>query len=122
MWKEKKCGLVAERAVGKGPFAECSLQIRSATLGKIFPALVFPTLSSVVARGARQRKFCKKNRKTVFVDGLCQGLLAQVVFKKIEKPSLPTASARGSRHRCFQKKIENRLCRRPVTGALGTGV
>jgi hypothetical protein len=82
MWKEKKCGLVAERAVGKGPFAECSLQIRSATLGKIFPALVFPTLSSVVARGARQRKFCKK----------------------IEKLSLLTASARGSWHRLFSKK------------------
>jgi hypothetical protein len=43
----------------------------------------------------------KKNRKTVFANGLCQGLSAQVVFKKIEKPSLPTASARGSRHRIF---------------------
>jgi hypothetical protein len=44
-------------AVGKGPFAEHSLQIRSATLGKNFPALVFPALPSVVARGARQRSF-----------------------------------------------------------------
>jgi hypothetical protein len=62
-------------AVGKGPFAECSLQIRSATLGKIFPARVFLALLSVVARGARQR--------------------------------------------LFFKKIKNRLCRRPLPGALG---
>jgi hypothetical protein len=36
-------------------------QLRSATLGKIFPARVFPALPSVVARGARQRIFLKKN-------------------------------------------------------------
>jgi hypothetical protein len=48
----------------------------------------------------------KKNRKTFFADGLCQGLSAQVFSKKkIENPSLPTACDRGSRHRCL-KKIE----------------
>jgi hypothetical protein len=48
---------LARGAVGKGSFAERSWQIRSATLGKLFPARVFPTLPSVVARGARQKKF-----------------------------------------------------------------
>jgi hypothetical protein len=44
-------------AVGKGPFAESSWQLLLATLGKIFPARVFPALPSVIALGAPQRKF-----------------------------------------------------------------
>jgi hypothetical protein len=48
-------------AIGKGSFAECPMQLRSAVLGKIFPARVFLALPSVVARGARQRIFFKKN-------------------------------------------------------------
>jgi hypothetical protein len=39
-------------AVGKGPFAERSWQIRSATLGKIFRARVFPALPSVGAESS----------------------------------------------------------------------
>jgi hypothetical protein len=59
MWKEKKHKVASlpRGAVGKGPFAESSWQLLSATLGKIFPARVFPALPSIVARGAQQRKF-----------------------------------------------------------------
>jgi hypothetical protein len=61
MWKAKKIkqnvASLARGAVGKGAFAECFWQLRSATLGKIFPAWVFPALPNVVARGARQRFF-----------------------------------------------------------------
>jgi hypothetical protein len=42
-------------AVGKGSFAESPWQLRSAALGKNFPARVFPALPSVVARCAQQR-------------------------------------------------------------------
>jgi hypothetical protein len=62
-------------AVSKGAFAEGFWQLRSTTLGKIFPARVFTALPSVVAQGSRQKKLI----------------------------------------------IKNRLCRRPLTGALGTG-
>jgi hypothetical protein len=44
--------------------------------------------------------FLKKNRKTVFADGLCQGRSAQN-FSKKGKQSLPTAYARGFRHNIF---------------------
>jgi hypothetical protein len=60
MWKEKikqNVASLSRGAVGKGAFAECSWQLSSATLGKIFPARVFPALPSVVARGARQTIF-----------------------------------------------------------------
>jgi hypothetical protein len=69
-------------AIGKGSFAESFWQLRSATLGKIFPAQVFPALPSVVARGCRQRKNFLKNKK----------------------PSLSTAFDRGARHMFFSKK------------------
>jgi hypothetical protein len=36
-------------AVGTEAFAESPMQLRSATLGKIFPGRVFPALPSVVA-------------------------------------------------------------------------
>jgi hypothetical protein len=111
---KKNVASLPSGAVGKGPFAERSWQIRSATLGKIFPARVFAALPSVFAQGTRQRKFflkikkrlCRrplargsrhkffqKNRKTTFADGLCQGLSAQVFSKK--NPYLPTALFRG---------------------------
>jgi hypothetical protein len=62
MWKAKKQNLASlpRGAVGKGAFAEGFWQLHSATLGKIFPAWVFPALPSVVARGSRQRIFLKK--------------------------------------------------------------
>jgi hypothetical protein len=87
MWKAKnknktKCASLPSGAVGKGHYVECSWQIRSATLGKIFPARVFPALPSVVARGARQRILFKKNKKTVFADDLCQGARHKIFLKK----------------------------------------
>jgi hypothetical protein len=105
MWKEnikQNVASLPSGAVGKGTCAECSWQIRSATLGTIFLARVFPALPSVVAQGAWQRIFFKK--KPVFADGLCQGLSTQDFFKNIEKQPLPTAFARGARQRIFSKK------------------
>jgi hypothetical protein len=55
MWKAKKIkqnvASLPSGAVGKGAFAEGIWQLRSATLGKIYTARVFPALTSVVARG-----------------------------------------------------------------------
>jgi hypothetical protein len=101
--------LFAERGRRQSHYAECSWQIRSATLGKIFPARVFPSLPSVVARGARQiiffkknknpslptafaralgTRFFKKNRKTTFADGLCQGRSTENFLKNYKSPPL----------------------------------
>jgi hypothetical protein len=80
--KKQNVASLPRGTVGKGAFAECFWQLRSATLGKIFSARVFPALPSVVSRGTRQRFFLKKNKK----------------------PSLPTAFAPGTRHRIFFKK------------------
>jgi hypothetical protein len=112
MWKAKKIKQNVTSsprgAVGTGAFAESPMQLRSATLRKIFPGRVYPALPSVVAQGTRQRIFLKKiknrlcrrpcqvrslpgtlgtgfsqkNRKRTFADGLCQGLSAQVFSKK----------------------------------------
>jgi hypothetical protein len=64
MWKAKKIkqnvGSLPRGAVGKGPFDERFWQLRSATLGKIFPTRVFPALPSVFAKSTRQRIFFKK--------------------------------------------------------------
>jgi hypothetical protein len=102
------------------------LQLRWATLGKIFPAQVFPALPSVVARGARQRKFflkiknglCrrplpralgtgyffKKSRKTIFADGLFQEPSAQNFLKKYKNPpSLSTAGREAVGKEDFKK-------------------
>jgi hypothetical protein len=86
MWKSKKKikqnkASLPRGAVGKGPFAECFWQLRSATLGKIFPARVFPALPRVVARSPRQRIFLKIY-KNIFADGFCPGHSAQDYFQK----------------------------------------
>jgi transposase len=105
MWKAKNkikqnVASLPRGAVGKGAFAVGFWQLRAATLGKIFPARVFPALLSVVAWGARQKKIKKiKNR-------LCRRLVPHapgtgIFSKKKEKPSLPTASMRGSQRRIF---------------------
>jgi hypothetical protein len=100
MWKPKKIkqnvASLPRGSVGKGAFAEGSGQLRSATLGKICPARVFPALPSVVAWAPRQRFFLKN-----------------------KKPSLPTAFARGSRHRFFSKKLEKQPLPTGLPGALG---
>jgi hypothetical protein len=125
MWKAKNKQNVASLprgAVGKGAFAEGFCQLRSATLGKIFPARVFPALPSIVARGSRQRIFFKKiknhlcrrplpgalgtgffkeNKNPLFADGLCQGRSARVFFQKIKTPLF----ADGPASRPSTKKI-----------------
>jgi hypothetical protein len=40
-------------AVGKGPFAEGFVPVRSAHLGNLTPSLVFPAVPSVLAQGTR---------------------------------------------------------------------
>jgi hypothetical protein len=40
------------------------------------------SLPAACAPRARHRNFFKKNRKTIFADGLCQGLSAQNFLKK----------------------------------------
>jgi hypothetical protein len=57
---KQNVGSLPRGAVGKGPFAESFWQLRSATLGKIFPARVFSALPGIVAKSTRQRNFFKK--------------------------------------------------------------
>jgi hypothetical protein len=119
--KKTKCGLFAEH--GRRQRRLCR-ELRAITLGnsgKIFPAQVFPALLSVVARGARQRIFFKKNKNRLCRQPLpgtlgtrfskkiekqplptaLPGALGTGFFKKIKLPSLPTARARGRRERRF---------------------
>jgi hypothetical protein len=94
--KKQNVASLPRGAVDKGAFAEGFWQLLSATLGKIFPARVFPALPNVFARDPQER-----------------------IFLKNKKPSLPTAIAPGPRH-IFFKKI-NPPFRRPLPVALGTG-
>jgi hypothetical protein len=85
MWKAKKLkqnvASLPRGVVGKGAFPECFWQLRSATLGRNFPARVFPVLPSVVARGAQQRIFFKKIKNRLCQQP-CPGRSAQDFFKK----------------------------------------
>jgi hypothetical protein len=97
MWKAKKIKIkvtsLPRGSVGKGPFAECSWQLLSATLGINFPSSSVPS----------------------FAERSCQGRLGTKVFLKNH---LCWRSAdHNSRHRIFFKTMENYLCRRPTAGS-----
>jgi hypothetical protein len=78
---------------------------------------MFPALPSVVALGARQRKFFFKIKK-VFADGICQGRSAQDFFKKNRKTIFVDGLFHGlSAQHFFLKKMEFCLCRRPASGS-----
>jgi hypothetical protein len=104
-------------AVGKGAFAEGFWQLRSATLGKIFPARVVPALPSVVARGSRQRIFLKKIKNRLCLRPLT-GALGTGFFKKKTLCRRPLPVALGT---CFFQKKNKKppLCRRPGLNAVG---
>ena len=57
IWKQKKnkqsMTALPSAAVGKGPFAEGFVPVRSAHLGNLTPSLVFPAVPSVLAQGTR---------------------------------------------------------------------
>jgi hypothetical protein len=83
------------------------------TLGtSFFNKIEKTSLPTASAPDRRHRIFFQKNRKTIFADGFCSGLLAQNFQKKIKFPSLPRALSRGRRQRNFQKP----LSKPPVNG------
>jgi hypothetical protein len=55
--KKQNVASLPRGAVDKGAFAEGFWQLLSATLGKIFPARVFPALPNVFARDPQERIF-----------------------------------------------------------------
>jgi hypothetical protein len=105
--KKQNATSLPRGAVGTGAFAESPMQLRSATLGKIFPGRVFPGLPSVVAQGARQRNFFAESPMQ-YARQLWEKIFLGRVFL-----DLPSVVAQGARQRIFFKKIKNRLCRRP---------
>jgi hypothetical protein len=58
--KNLKVTTLPRGPIDKEAFAESPWQLLSATLGTNFPSSGVPSLPSVVARGARQRKFFLK--------------------------------------------------------------
>jgi hypothetical protein len=76
------------------------MQLRSATLGKIFPGRVFPGLPSVVAQGARQRNFFAESPMQ-YARQLWEKIFPGRVFL-----DLPSVVAQGARQRIFLKKLK----------------
>jgi hypothetical protein len=84
-------------AVGKGPFAECSWQLLSATLGTNFPARVFPTKNPPCRRPGREA-------------------VGKDDFKNLRVKPLLTATFFGRRPAVGSRQ---RLCREPRARVLG---